>query len=89
MTCALGGGLCALAGMPVVGDTLRDLQAACAAGCEPHLVLSGRARHLQGDELQHLLAQAPGAMVHHSLGAFADFLLTRDHVEDSASGGLA
>ena len=77
-----------LADVPVVGDTLRDLQAACAAGCEPHLVLSGRARGLQGEALQHLLDQAPGATVHASLGAFADFLLARDHNEDSASGGL-
>ncbi|MBC7941679.1 MAG: D-glycero-beta-D-manno-heptose 1,7-bisphosphate 7-phosphatase, partial [Chitinophagaceae bacterium] len=28
-----------LAAVPMVGDTLRDLQAASAAGCEPHLVL--------------------------------------------------
>ena len=77
-----------LANVPVVGDTLRDLQAACAAGCEPHLVLSGRAHGLQGEALQQLLDQAPGATVHASLGAFADFLLARDHNEDSASGGL-
>jgi D-glycero-D-manno-heptose 1,7-bisphosphate phosphatase len=75
--------------VPVVGDTLRDLQAASAAGCEPHLVLSGRARGLDDEALQQLLAQAPGARVHDSLGAFADFLLQRDHVVDSASGGLA
>jgi hypothetical protein len=36
----------ALQNVPVVGDTLRDLQAASAAGCEPHLVLSGRASGL-------------------------------------------
>ena len=75
--------------VPVVGDTLRDLQAANAAGCEPHLVLSGRARGLAGDELQQLLAQVPGAQVHDSLAAFAEFLLQRDHVADSASGGLS
>ena len=75
--------------VPVVGDTLRDLQAANNAGCEPHLVLSGRARGLAGDELQQLLAQVPRAQVHNSLAAFADFLLQRDHVADSASGGLS
>ena len=31
----------------MVGDTLRDLQAAQAAGCEPHLVRSGRAAALE------------------------------------------
>jgi len=78
-----------LAAVPAVGDTLRDLQAAHSAGCEPHLVLSGRARGLEGEALQQLLAQVPGAQVHADLGAFADFLLSRNHVEDSASGSLA
>ena len=78
-----------LAGVPMVGDTLRDLQAAQAAGCEPHLVLSGRASSLEGELLESLLAQVPGARVHGSLGAFADFLLTRDDIADSASGGLS
>jgi D-glycero-D-manno-heptose 1,7-bisphosphate phosphatase len=75
--------------VPMVGDTLRDLQAAQAAGCEPHLVLSGRAAGLQGDALQKLLAQVPSAQVHDSLTAFADFLLHRDHTDDSAIGGLS
>ena len=47
--------------VPVVGDTARDLIAAQAAGCEPHLVLSGRARGLHGDALQALVAQVPQA----------------------------
>ena len=68
----------ALEAVPVVGDTLRDLQAAQAAGCEPHLVLSGRAKGLEGDALQALLAQVPKAQVHASLGAFTDFLLSRE-----------
>lgn len=74
--------------VPMVGDTLRDLQAAQAAGCEPHLVLSGRARGLEGDALQQMLAQVPATQVHADLGAFADFLLARDHVADSHAGGL-
>lgn len=75
--------------VPMVGDTLRDLQAAHAAGCEPHLVLSGRAAGLHDVALQQLLAQVPTAQVHASLSAFADFLLQRDHTEDSAVGGLS
>ncbi len=78
-----------LAGVPVAGDTLRDLQAAAAAGCEPHLVLSGRARGLAGEALQQLLLQAPGAQVHADLDAFAGFLLGRDHIADSSAGGLS
>ena len=31
-----------LAGVPVVGDSLRDLQAGVAVGCEPYLVLTGK-----------------------------------------------
>jgi D-glycero-D-manno-heptose 1,7-bisphosphate phosphatase len=78
-----------LANVPMVGDTLRDLQAAQAAGCEPHLVLSGRSQGLQGDALQQLLAHVPKAQVHDSLTAFADFLLHRDHTDDSAIGGMS
>ena len=78
-----------LQGVPMVGDTLRDLQAAQAAGCEPHLVLSGRARGLHADALQALLAPVPQARVHESLDAFADFLLARENIVDSTAGGLA
>ena len=78
-----------LQGVAMVGDTLRDLQAAQAAGCEPHLVLSGRARGLQPDALQAILAQVPQARVHQSLDAFADFLLARDNITDSTAGGLS
>jgi D-glycero-D-manno-heptose 1,7-bisphosphate phosphatase len=77
-----------LAHVPVVGDTARDLVAAHAAGCEPHLVLSGRAALLAPEAVQALLAQVPGARAHASLAAFADFLLERDHATDSTLGGL-
>lgn len=63
--------------VPMVGDTLRDLQAAAAAGCEPHLVLSGRAADLGPDAVQQLLVQVPGARVHDDLPAFAEHLLAR------------
>ncbi len=78
-----------LAQVPMVGDTLRDLQAAQAAGCEPHLVLTGRAAALDEATLQAMLQQVPATRVHHSLDAFADFLLTRGQAPDSAAGGLA
>ena len=78
-----------LAGVPVVGDTLRDLQAAAAAGGEPHLVLSGRAAGLGDEHIAPMLAQLPQARVHASLPAFVDFLLQRDDHPDSGAGALA
>ncbi len=74
--------------VPMVGDTLRDLQAAQAAGCEPHLVLTGRAAALDDAALQAMVQQVPAARVHASLDAFADFLLQRGQVPDSSAGGL-
>lgn len=77
-----------LSQVPMAADTLRDLLAAQAAGCQPHLVLSGRAAKIGDDQLQHMLAQVPGTRVHADLGALADFLLRRDHTPDSSVGGL-
>jgi D-glycero-D-manno-heptose 1,7-bisphosphate phosphatase len=74
--------------VPMAGDTLRDMQAAQAAGCEPHLVRSGRAAALSADQLQHILAQVPEVRVHADLGAFAEHLLAREHIVDSSIGTL-
>ena len=63
--------------VPMVADTLRDLQAAQAAGCEPHLVLSGRAAVLDAAQIKHLVGQVPHTQVHVDLAAFAEHLLTR------------
>ena len=38
-----------LAGVPVVGDSLRDLQAAVAVGASPMLVLTGKGKKTQAD----------------------------------------
>lgn len=77
-----------LAQVPMVCDTLRDLQAAQAAGCEPHLVLSGRAKGLDDAMLAHFIEAVPRTVVHASLQAFADHLLRRDHHLDSHSAEL-
>jgi D-glycero-D-manno-heptose 1,7-bisphosphate phosphatase len=76
--------------VPLVGDTLRDLLTAQAAGCEPHLVLSGRAAALGDAELAQIVAQVPTARVHADLAAFADDLLRREHprAADSVPGEL-
>jgi len=68
-----------LANVPMVGDTVRDLQAAQAAGCEPHLVRSGRAAALTPEELAQWLDGIVGAVVHDDLAAFAEFVLHREH----------
>jgi D-glycero-D-manno-heptose 1,7-bisphosphate phosphatase len=73
-----------LAQVPMVGDTARDLLAAADAGCEPHLVRSGRAAGLLPEALHSLQAQVPGSRVHASLDAFVDHLLHRDHAPDAA-----
>lgn len=67
-----------LAQVPMVADTLRDLLAAHAAGCEPHLVCTGRAATLGDAQWSDILRQVPGARRHADLGAFADWLLSRD-----------
>lgn len=64
-----------LANVPMVGDTLRDLLAAQAAGCQPHLVRSGRAAHLDEAILADWLRQVPGTQVHADLAAFVQHLL--------------
>jgi D-glycero-D-manno-heptose 1,7-bisphosphate phosphatase len=75
--------------VPMACDTLRDLQAAQAAGCEPHLVESGRAAGLSEEQLRQMIEKVPGTLVHADLGAFAEFLLKRDHIDLSTHGSLA
>ncbi len=74
--------------VPMVGDTLRDLQAAHAAGCEPHLVRTGRAAALNDKQVVEIVQQVPMTEVHDDLGEFVDFLLERAHVPASSPMGL-
>jgi D-glycero-D-manno-heptose 1,7-bisphosphate phosphatase len=64
--------------VPAVGDSLRDLQAAHAAGCEPHLVRTGKCEPLDEEQLAALVAQVPNTQVHADLTAFAEFILQRE-----------
>ena len=64
-----------LAGVPTVGDSLRDVLAGAAAGCEPHLVLTGKSEKYRDVALPAGLP--PGTRVHRDLAAFADFILER------------
>lgn len=59
-----------LTGVPLVGDALRDLQAAAAVNATPHLVLTGKGKAtLAAGKLP------PGTQIHDDLQAFVrDFL---------------
>ena len=61
--------------VPLVSDNLRDLKAAVAAGCPPHLVRTGRAAKLDDEQTDALIQQVPGARVHADLASFAEWLL--------------
>lgn len=67
-----------LAHVPMVADTLRDLEAARAAGCPPHLVKTGRGSQASGDELAQWQAAVPGTVVHDDLAAFVSHLLQQE-----------
>ncbi len=78
-----------LSHVPMVGDSLRDMQTAQAAGCQPHLVCSGRAAKLSEYELNSWRAQVPELCVHADLGAFAEHVLRHDPSDvDSMPGTL-
>ena len=65
----------ALRDVPVVGDSLRDLQAGVAVGCQPHLVRTGKGARLDSAQLDALCAQVPGTRVHADLTAFAEHMI--------------
>jgi D-glycero-D-manno-heptose 1,7-bisphosphate phosphatase len=67
-----------LKNVPMVADTLRDLEAARAAGCPPHLVKTGRASLVTEAELAQWMAAVPDTVVHDDLAAFASHLLQMD-----------
>lgn len=68
--------------IPSAGDSLRDMQAAAAAGCEPHLVLTGNAYHLRGQPLPETFPS--NTVVHQDLSAFADFVIARQNEQEKA-----
>lgn len=60
-----------LAGVPVVGDSRRDLEAGCSLGAEPHLVLTGK-----GIKTRTTGGLPPYTAIHQDLAAFVTHLLT-------------
>lgn len=65
-----------LKGVPCVGDTPRDLVAGAVLGCEPHLVLTGKAAALRDSPVPQ--GFPADTQVHEDLAAFADFLIHRE-----------
>ncbi len=72
--------------VPVVGDSLRDLQGAAAAGCRPHLVLTGKGGRLGPEAMEQLLEKVPGTRVHTDLAAFAEAVIQHEHQVRGDSG---
>lgn len=64
-----------LKGVPTAGDSVRDLLAGAAAGCEPHLVLTGKSEPYRDGGQPEGLPQ--GTQLHADLGAFVAFILDR------------
>jgi D-glycero-D-manno-heptose 1,7-bisphosphate phosphatase len=75
-----------LGGVPLVGDSLRDLQAGAAVGCPTHLVRTGKGAKLSENEVQSMVAQIPGTTVHADLAAFAEHLIQGERAERHALG---
>lgn len=59
-----------LKGVPVVGDSLRDLQAGFIVGCVPHLVLTGK-----GEATMAAGGLPPGSLAHLNLTTMVEHLL--------------
>jgi D-glycero-D-manno-heptose 1,7-bisphosphate phosphatase len=64
--------------VPLVGDSLRDLQAGRAAGCPTHLVRTGKSASLDEAQIEAIVRQVPGTQVHADLAAFADALIRHE-----------
>lgn len=78
-----------LASVPAIGDSLRDLQAAAAAGCETHLVLSGKCAGTDSTLIDAMLQMVPGTQVHADLAAAAEFIVQRERRARALARGTA
>jgi D-glycero-D-manno-heptose 1,7-bisphosphate phosphatase len=64
-----------LRSVPIVGDSLRDLQAGVAMGCQPHMVRTGKGATLSDEEV---LREVPGTTFHTDLPAFAEYMIQQE-----------
>jgi len=60
-----------LKGVPCIGDSLRDLQAAAAVGAQPILVLTGKGRQTQREG-----GLPPDTRIHADLAGAVDSILS-------------
>ena len=74
-----------LSDVPVVGDSLRDLQAGVAVGCAPHLVRTGKGAAMDETQLAALCERVPGTKVHADLSAFAEHIIRADRLRRGES----
>ena len=63
----------AMGDVHALGDSLRDVIASDTAGCQPHLVLTGKGEALRGQALPHTYPAS--TRVHDDLAGFAAWLL--------------
>ena len=75
-----------LADVPIVGDSLRDLQAGAAVGCPPHLVRTGKGAALTDEQIDEIRRLVPGTRVHADLAAFAEHMVQGERAVRGASG---
>jgi D-glycero-D-manno-heptose 1,7-bisphosphate phosphatase len=66
-----------LAGIPAIGDSLRDLEAAIAVGCAPVLVRTGNGVTTEYALTSNPDARLRGLVVMDDLAAAADFLISK------------
>lgn len=76
-----------LAGVPAVGDSMRDLRAGRAAGCRVHLVRTGKLGQAGADAIAQARADVAGLQVHEDLAAFAEALVLQERA--ARTGGPA
>ncbi len=69
-----------LKGVPVIGDSLRDLQAAFVSGCTPYLVLTGK-----GEKTLAKGGLPPGTTIYPDLAAVVDHLLQAESAVPAAA----
>ncbi len=77
---------CDLSRVPAVGNALDDLKAGVAAGCPPHLVLTGKIARLDAESVERLIAQVPGVEVHVDLPSFVEALLQHERTAHGHTG---
>jgi D-glycero-D-manno-heptose 1,7-bisphosphate phosphatase len=68
-----------LKGVPMVGDSLRDLQAGYVSGCTPYLVLTGK-----GENTRDKGGLPPGTLTFANLSAVVDHLLQKPEPDAAA-----